>query len=202
MEQKIQELTEKIYQEGVQKGEEKSRALLDEAQSKAATIVADAKTEAEKIIANATNQAAEIKRNTEAEIKLSGTQLLATVKQQVLDLVGAKVLDESTTKTLSDPTVLKEFILMIVDKWNGSAEPVRLDVLLPEQQQELVDAFKKSASDLLKKGVSINFSRSVKAGFRIGPENGTFKISLTDEDFAEFFKEYLRPRTRTWLFGE
>lgn len=203
MEQKIQELTEKIYQEGVEKGESQARKIIAEAQEKAGGIAADARSEAEKIIADANQQAAELKRNTEAEIKLSGTQALSAIKQQILDLITAKAVDDSMAAALSDPATIKEFVAVVMQNWKMGNEVPKLEVLLPvAKQQELEKAFQKGGSDLLKKGLSLTFSKSVKAGFRIGPQDGTFKISLTDEDFAEFFKEYLRPRTRTWLFGE
>jgi V/A-type H+/Na+-transporting ATPase subunit E len=203
MEQKIQELTAKIYQEGVEKGESQAKKIIAEAQEKAGGILTDAKTQAEKIIAEARQQAAELKRNTEAEIRLSGTQALSAIKQQLLDLVTAGVVDESMTATLSDPATIREFVALVVQNWKMGNETPRLEVLLPVQKQdELKKAFEKGGSDLLKKGLSLSFSKLLKAGFRIGPQDGTFKISLSDEDFAEFFKEYLRPKTRTWLFGE
>ncbi len=203
MEQKIQELTSKIYHEGVEKGEAQAKKLISEAQEKAAALIEEAKTEAEKIVADARQKAAELKRNTEAEIRLGGTQALSSVKQQILDLVSAKVIDGGATAALSDPATMKEFLSIIVQNWKSGAETPKLEVLLPAQkQEELRKTFEKGASDLLKKGVTLSFSKSIKSGFRIGPRDGSFKISLTDEDFAEFFKEYLRPRTRAWLFGE
>ncbi|MBN1758726.1 MAG: hypothetical protein JW863_10430 [Chitinispirillaceae bacterium] len=203
MEQKIQELTAKIYQEGVEKGEAEAKKIIAAAQEKAAGIITDAKKQAEKIVADAGQQSAELKRNTEAEIRLSGTQALSAIKQQILDLVTAGTVDESMTASLSDPATIKEFVALVVQNWKMGNEVPRLEVLLPAQKQdELQKAFQKGGSDLLKKGVFLSFSKTLKAGFRIGPQDGSFKISLSDEDFAEFFKEYLRPKTRTWLFGE
>ena len=124
-------------------------------------------------------------------------------KQQIIDLVTAKVIDENTTTALSDPAVIKELDTIIVQNWNRSGQPPRLEVLLPAQKQaELQKTFEKGGSNLLKKGLILAFTKNIKAGFRIGPVEGSFKISLTDEDFTEFFKEYLRPRTRSYLFGE
>ncbi|MBN1577585.1 MAG: hypothetical protein JW913_13585 [Chitinispirillaceae bacterium] len=203
MEQKIQELTAKIYQEGVEKGEAQAKKITADAQEKAAAVIAEAKAQAGKIITDAKQQAAELNRNTEAEIRLSGTQALSAIKQQILNLVTAKVIDNGAAVALSDPATIKEFVATIVHNWKSGSEAPKLEVLLPAQkQEELRRAFEKGASDLLKKGMTLSFSKSIKSGFRIGPQDGSFKISLTDEDFAEFFKEYLRPRTRTYLFGE
>ncbi|NLG15893.1 MAG: V-type ATP synthase subunit E [Fibrobacter sp.] len=204
MEQKIQELTEKIYQEGVEKGEQKATQIISEAEGKAAGIIGDAKAEAEKIIADARTQAQELKRNTESELKLTGSQALSAIKQQILDLVTAKVIEDSTTQVLADPSNVKDFVSTVIQNWNvTSGEAPRLEVLLPaNKQEELKKSFEKSASDLLKKNIDLSFTKSIKSGFRIGPVGGGYRISLTDEDFQEFFKEYLRPRTRQYLFGE
>ncbi|MFP4164928.1 MAG: V-type ATP synthase subunit E [Chitinispirillaceae bacterium] len=204
MEQKIQELTEKIYQEGVEKGNEKAQQVVAEAEEKAAGILSDARARAEKIVEDAKKETEELKRNTESELKLSGSQAVASIKNQIVNLVTAQVLDESTSKALSDPAALREYIGMVIKNWKSSTGEVPdLEVLLPEQKkEELKKSFDKSASDELSKNLQVSFAKGIKSGFRIGPANGSFKISLTDEDFKEFFKEYLRPRTRAFLFGE
>ena len=197
MEQKIQELTEKIYQEGVEKGEVKAKEIVADAEKKAASVVSDAKSQAEKIIEEAKKQAAELKRNTESELKSSGSQAVAAIKSQIVNLITSKVIDDASSKSLSDPAVLKDFVSQIISNWKMSGEAPALEVMLPEaKQSELNQAFQNAVNAELK------FSPKIKSGFSIGPASGGFKISLTDEDFREFFKEYLRPRTRTYLFGE
>jgi len=200
MEAKIQELTDKIYKEGVEKGEEKAKEVISEAESKAAGIVKDAEAKAAKIVADAEKQAEELKQKTESEIKLSGSQAVSAIKNRIVGLVTAKVVDEATTKVLSDTGTLKEFIHEVVKNWKASSGEVpNLQVLLPAaRQEELARAFESGASAALKVG----FAKDIKAGFKIGPADGSYKISLTDTDFQEFFKEYLRPRTRAYLFGE
>jgi|TergutMp193P3_1026864.scaffolds.fasta_scaffold48883_1 V/A-type H+-transporting ATPase subunit E len=201
---KIQELTDKIYREGIEKGEEKAKEIVAEAENKAASLVKEAKAQAEKIAADAKKQADELKRNTESELKLSGSQAVASIKNRLVSLVTAKVIDEATTKTLSDPATLKEFVGVVVSNWKMSAgEAPNLEVLLPAAKQDELDkAFKAGAASALGSGLTVTYANDVKAGFKIGPADGSYKISLTDEDFKEFFKEYLRPRTRAYLFGE
>jgi len=38
-------------------------------------------------------------------------------------------------------------------------------------------------------------------GFQIGPKDGSYKVSFTDEDFKNFFKDYLRPGLIELLFA-
>ncbi len=204
MEQKIAALTEKIYKEGVEKGEEQKKTIIKAAEDAAAKIRNNAKKDAEKIIADAESQAAEMKRNAESEIKLSSQQAMSALKQKICDTLMVKTVDESISSTLSDAGVIKEMLLIIVKNWKfGENEVPSLEVLLPEASRDALEkALKDSLKKVLKGGVTLSFSKNVKGGFQIGLKDSSFKISLSDEDFIEFFKEYLRPRTRSFLFEE
>jgi len=204
MEQKIAELTEKLFNEGVQKGEDEKKSIIEAAEKEAVTIKDNAKKEAEKIISEAAAKAEEMKRNAESEIKLSSQQAISALKQKIVNIIMTKTLDEKTSSTLADPDVLKNLISTIVSNWKtGGQEIQTLEALLPEKNRGILEkSLEGSMRDILKEGLTLNFSRNIKSGFQIGPENGTFKISMTDEDFKEFFKDFLRPKTRSFLFEE
>lgn len=204
MEQKIAALTEKIYKEGVEKGEEEKKAIIKSAEAEAARIKDQARKDAEKIVADAESNAAEMKRNAESEIKLSSQQAISALKQKICDALMAKTVDESISTTLSDTGIIKEMLTTIVKNWDtGGNEVPSIEVLLPEAARDTLEkALKDSLKKVIKGGVTLTFSKSVKGGFQIGLQDSTFKISFTDEDFIEFFKEYLRPRTRSFLFEE
>lgn len=204
MEQKIADLTEKIYKEGVEKGEEQKKEIIKAAQLEASKIKEDAEKEAEKVIAEAERQAEEMKRNVESEIKLSSQKAISTLKQKIVDMLLVKGIDESISADLSDPGFLKELMIAIVNNWKTDEdEAMSLEAVLPEKLKEKLDkSLQNSLKKIMKEGVDISFSKGIKGGFQIGPKEGSFKISLTDEDFNEFFKEYLRPKTRSFLFEE
>ena len=46
-----------------------------------------------------------------------------------------------------------------------------------------------------------DFSKKIKGGFSIGPQNGSWYISMSDESFKALISEYLRPVTKKLLFG-
>ena len=60
MENKIQELTDKIYREGVEKGNEEAQRLIEEARKEADKLLADARSKAETIVAEAHKQSDEL----------------------------------------------------------------------------------------------------------------------------------------------
>jgi V/A-type H+-transporting ATPase subunit E len=204
MQEKIQELTDKLYREGVQKGEEQAAELVAEAQRRSQEIIEQARKEAKSLREEADREAQELKRNVQSEIKLSAQQAVAGLKQQIVSLVTAEALDRGISATLSSPEVIRDLLKTIVENWKAADRGLlSLEVLLPESKRsELEKALKGTLHNLLKDGIRMSFSPGLKGGFQIGPEGSSYKISLTDEDFGEFVKEYLRPRTRAILFGE
>ena len=67
---------------------------------------------------------------------------------------------------------------------------------------ELEPFIKGELAGALKGGISASFSKKVSGGFNIGPKDGSYFISFTDETFRSLIGEYLRPATRKILFGE
>ena len=70
MNNKLQELTEKIYLEGVEKGKTEAEQLISNAEQEAKAIITKAQSEAEKIKADALKHASELDKNTKSELKL------------------------------------------------------------------------------------------------------------------------------------
>jgi len=204
MQNKLQELTEKIYKEGVSKGNEEAENIIKNAKSEATNIINSAKKEAEKIIADAQKKSIETQKNTESELKLSSKQAINALKQKTTDLINGTIVKGTVDKAFNDKEFVKEIILTITKNWiSGSAGTADLSVLLPaKDEKELKDYFTKSAKGLLDKGLEIKFDETVKSGFQISPKDGSYKISFTDKDFENFFIQYLRPRLIELLFAE
>ena len=77
------------------------------------------------------------------------------------------------------------------------------EAVLPESmKKELAPFVTKELSKILKAEVSATFSKKISGGFTIGPKDGGYFLSFTDETFKELISEYLRPATRELLFGE
>ena len=202
MQTKLQELTEKIYQEGVNKAKEESDKLLAAAQKQADEILSAARKEADDIVKDARKESEELKKNSLNELQLSARQLIADTQQRIVKLIEAKAIEPEVKGAFNDHEFTRDVVLELVKNWNPKgADPVDLKVLLPAQKQEVFEkAFKAKAADLLKKGLEIAFSDKIKGGFKIGPSEGGFLISFTDEDFDNFFRAYMRPRLVEMLY--
>ncbi|MDA3838481.1 MAG: V-type ATP synthase subunit E [Candidatus Delongbacteria bacterium] len=200
MEKKLQELTEKIYSEGVEKAKIEAENIVKDAKEKAAKELSNAQNEAKKIIEDANKKSDEIKRNGESEMKLAAKQALSEVKQKITDIITAGVISENVKTTMDDKDFVKSLIESSI-KSLSSEGATDLEVILPEDKKsELAEYLKSNAGKLLKGELVVNLSNEMTSGFKIGPADGSYKMSFTDADFANFFKRYLRPKTTTLLF--
>ncbi len=204
MEDKLQALTDKLYSEGLKKGEEEAQKKVAKAEEEAAAIIKKAREEAKAIIAEAEKEALEQKRNNETEMKLASQKMVAQLKQQIIDLVSAKMLDKALGEALDDPKVLGNLIESATAAFaSDSAAAADLTVLLPAAKKEQLDsALKVALKKLLDSGLTLEFAGNLKGGFTIGPKNGSYQITMSEADFKELFASYIRPASRKLIFGE
>lgn len=204
MENKLQELTQKLYTVGVEKAKNEAEIIIAEAQKKADLIIKNANAEAVAIIANAKNESAELTKKIESELKLSSKQVIATVKNQITNLVVQDLLSKDLEKNLGDDDFLKTIIELMVKKWQpDDAQSTNLQIILPKEKKDSFNKYiKEKINQLLAKGLTVNFEDSFKSGFKIAPKDNSYIINFTQEDFDNFFKTYLRAKTANLLYGE
>lgn len=202
MQNKLQELTDKLYNEGLSKGREEGEALLAKAKSQAADIVAEAEKKAAEIMSRAEKEAEAYKVKVAGDFKMAASQSVQATRKDIEDLVVFKMTGAATEKALSDEAFVKEVIKAVAEKFNAETA-MDLNLVLPESLKSSLEPFvKNELSTILKGQVNASFSKKIAGGFTIGPKDGSYFISLTDETFKELISEYLRPATRKLLFGE
>jgi V/A-type H+-transporting ATPase subunit E len=200
MQTKLQELTEKIYNEGVQKAREEAEIILNEARQNAAVIEKEAAKNAEAIVKDASQKAEILKNHVESELKMSVSQAVLALKQELTGLITLKAIQPPVKEVFGDKAYLQNLVELVVKGWTQK-ESFDLQVVLPEQNRSQMETyFKNQLATEMNKGLEIVFSDGLKSGFKIGPSNGSYVISFTDQDFMNFFKAYLRPKTTELLF--
>jgi V/A-type H+-transporting ATPase subunit E len=204
MENKLQELTQKLYTIGVEKAKNEAEIIIADAQTKANQIIKNANFEADTIIANAKTESAELKKKIESELKLSSKQVIASVKNQITNLVVQDLLSKDIEKAISDNDFIKTVIELMVKKWQpDEAESTDLQIILPLDKKENFNKYiKEKINLLLAKGLTVSFEDNFKSGFKIAPKDNSYIINFTQEDFDNFFKSYLRAKTANLLYGE
>ncbi|OYT15757.1 MAG: V-type ATP synthase subunit E [Bacteroidetes bacterium 4572_77] len=204
MTKKILELTEKIYNEGIEKSNEEAKLIIAEAKKEADNMRASAKKEEKEIVEQAKKQADEMKKNAQMEIRLASLQSVSNLKQQIAKVITASQVEAPVKESFKDADFIKKIILMMLTNWNAQKEDdLNVQLLLPASEEKMfTDFFEQKAKNLLDAGLEINFDTNVKSGFRVGPKEGSYYISFTDKDFENYFKSYLKPKTIKMLFEE
>ena len=201
MQNKLQELTDKLYNEGLSKGKQEGEEILAKAKVQADEIVAKAKAEAAAIVAAAAKEAEDLKTKVQGDLKMAAGQSIAATKKDIETLVVAKMTETEVKNALSSADFVKEVILAVAKGFNTD-EAVDLEVVLPEALKKDLEGFvSKELAKALKGGVEATFSKKIAGGFTFGPKDGGYFISFTEETFNALISEYLRPATKKILFG-
>lgn len=194
--EKIQELTEKIYREGVEKGQAEADRIVQEAKEQAAQIIAEAKKKAADIEAAGKKAVVEMEANTKNELKLFTAQSLSALKSEIANVLTASTVGQAVDKLVSDKDFLCKFTVALASKWVEN-EPI---VIESADADTLKAYFAKEAKAVLDKGVTIEKVNGRNALFTIQPEDGSYKVSFGKEEFEDYFKSFLRPLLVQMLF--
>ena len=195
MENKVQEITDKIYREGVEKGQTEAQKIVEAAETKKAEILKKAQQEAEKIVADAKKSAEELSKNTQSELQLYAERAVEMLKSEITNLVTGSIVDVTVSETVTNEWMQK-LMLTLATEW-VTKENV---VIQTADAATLTQYFAKQAKDLFNKGVKIEQVNGKPTEFAIMPADKGFKVQFGEAEFAAYFKEILRPQLVEMLF--
>ena len=192
----LSELTDKIYAEGVEKGNAEAQQIVEKAQAKAAEIVAEAEKKAAGIIADAEGKSVDLDKKTRAELKLYAEQSVNAVKTEIVNLLADQIAADSVKAATADAKFMQGLIAKLAEQMAKDG-----DVLIEAKDAEaLKKYFSANAKGLLDKGVKIAEVKGIKTDFTIQPAKGGYKLAFGDAEFIAYFKEMLRPQLVEQLF--
>lgn len=192
----LNELTDKIYAEGVEKGNAEAQQIIAKANEKAASIIAEAEKKAAAIVAAAESSSADLDKKTRAELKLYAEQSVNAVKTEITNLLADKIATDSVKAASADPKFMQGLIAKLAEQMAKNGE-----VLIETKDAEaLKKYFAANAKGLLDKGVTIKEVKGIKTDFTIQPAKGGYKLAFGDAEFIAYFKEMLRPQLVEMLF--
>ena len=202
MQDKLQELTDRLYNEGLSKGKAEGERLLAEANAKAEALLSEARGQADRIVEEARKNAAELKAKAELDIRSASAQALQATRKDIENLLLGAACKAPAKDLLADAALLKEVITETARHFSPDA-PCDLALVLPEKLRGELEGWVSGAlARELNGGISAGFSKKMAGGFRIGPADGSWYVDFSDESFSTLIAEYLRPVTRKLLFGE
>lgn len=199
MQNNLEKLTKKIYQEGIEKAQNEAEEIIKEAQKKALEIEKQAKEKAEKTILEAKKQAEEINNSTNAELQLSVNQSIEALKQKIITLISSEIISTKIDVAFNNDKFIQELILKIIEKWQPQNDEIpNIEMLISEEKSK--SFLTSEIKNQIEKTIEIKFDETINKGFKLYNRNENYEISFTKEAFAEFLKKYMRTKISENLF--
>lgn len=202
----VQQLIDRLKNDGVEEGKQQADALLSEAKKQAAAIIEEARGQADAIIREATEQSERTENNGKRALSLASRDTSLRLKEQLerefRGWIGALVSEQ-----LDAPEFLGEIIRDMASHTasavggagpgNTEASSAKLTILTSEDQTPIIDAFVRGqTAAMFRGGVEVQSDRSIDHGFRMKIEGHEVEIDITDEAVTAAMMRYLAPKFR------
>lgn len=197
MEVQLQDLVDKIKQDGVASAEQQAAAIVSEAEKKAKDIVENAKKEAEDLLKKAEASSERFTQASEAAVKQASRNALIAFQEGVTNALSALVTAEVNTAYNAD--ILKTLIPNAVSGWIKSGADDLSVILSSDDAKKLEAALLAAFKKEVEKGIEIKSDSRMAGGFRIGMKDGSAYYDFSAEAVAELFSTYLSSRAADLL---
>ena len=203
MTNRILELTEKIYNEGVVKARIQADTIISDAQEEADEIIRLAEEKKLETLEQAKKQTEELKNNTNSEIQLAAQQFISKLKLQITNIITTNQIAHHIREAFNDVEFVKKIILTLIQNWDPqNSGELNLSIILPEKnKKEFSDFIEVQTKNILNGEIEIQYDTKATNGFKIGPKDGNYVVCFSDVDFENYFKKYLKDRTKKLLFN-
>lgn len=200
MDNKLDILTKKLYEEGVDKAKQEAEEIIRKANEEAAKIIAEANNKARVAKADAEKEVENLKKKADSEMALSARQALTLLKQSITNLLAGDVAQSMAKSGFEDKAFVQDILVSIIRKWDAASGNLDLDLILAPDEKVQFETFVASKyKDLLDKGLKVKVG-DTPGEFVIQPHDGGYQIAFSEELFKAFFEQYMKSFTKTLLF--
>lgn len=212
----VQELIDRLHQEGVAQGRNEADSLIKEARKQSMTLLDNARREAEEILAQARAEGASIVENGNQALRLASRDVILKLRESFHDEFEDRV-RRLVAFTLQDDKFLQQLILEVARRATPEDPDKQVQVLLPAGKvtdEELAAEVAKVrpgtlahfvlglAADVLREGLSFGVADDASPGVRVRIVKDDVQVELTDETITALLLQYLAPRFRAILQKE
>lgn len=189
MEAQLQELIQKIKDDGVKTAQEESQQILDKAKNEAEQIVSQARKEAEQLKAQAQNDALRFESSSKEALNQAARNLLIQLRQSVEEQLNAIVSQESGQALKGKSLV--DSISVVMENW-AKGEGTDLSLMVPEAELKAIEKdLKDKLSAKMKEGLELKPFSDLEAGFRISSKDGKMFYDFSDDELTRMISRYL-----------
>ncbi|AFG37705.1 hypothetical protein [Spirochaeta africana] len=183
MDIQLKELIDKIKQDGVSTAEAQAQQIASDAEAKARQIVEQAQAEAARIKQSAQAEADKFTQAGTAAVQQAARDVLLQT-QNKLEKIFAAVVNDQVNEAFT-PQILEKAVVSLMQNWQG--RPVEdLSLQIADDQYAKAEApLKKALADHVKRGLTVQPSDKVSAGFRIGEKDGSSFYEISADSLGE-----------------
>lgn len=210
----VQELIDKLKNQGVSEGHKQAELILKEAHHKASQILSQAQNEADKLLTEARHTIDVERKSSHEAIKTAFRDTEISLRSKVREAFSAH-LRRLVSIELADKDFIKQLVLAIAGgKSDEIAQASQVEILLPSKlfeengthlsqegktkMQHLVLGI---TDNMLREGIELKSSTDIKAGIRVRLTGKEIELDLTDKAFTDLLLKYLLPRYREIVSG-
>ncbi|WP_422134602.1 ATPase [Endozoicomonas sp. ALD040] len=210
----VQELIEKLRNQGVQDGRERADRIVSEAQSHAAELVREAQAKADMIVSKAREEADFITQSGQEALQLAERNAVLELKDYLLEKFSGQI-SALVSGSLEKEEVLKQMILEVAGENNLHGEK-NLEVVLPRKvigldelrknpdlvkKGPLLDFVTGQAAEMLQEGVTFSVGKTSQSGIKFRLQDKEIEVELSDQTVTAVLLRHLQPRFRALLEG-
>ncbi|BCX88568.1 V/A-type H+/Na+-transporting ATPase subunit E [Methylomarinovum tepidoasis] len=209
--QGVQDLIDRIRDEGVRAAREEAERIVKEAERKAATLVAEARREADELRAKAHEDIEAERAAAQEALKLSARDTILQLEREVVSAFE-RFVRRLVTRATCDECFIRDLVLVLagraVEEFIHDKEIqifISEAILTGKSDEKLREIGKQTilslSSDMLREGVELIPASDIQAGARVRLVDEQLEIDLSDEAVARLLGERLLPRFRNILEG-
>jgi V/A-type H+/Na+-transporting ATPase subunit E len=213
----VQELIDRLRDEGVQAGRQQAARLLEEARQQADALLAEANAQAEHIRTRAHESVASEQSAAHEALKLAQRDALLELRAELAGRFQ-RMVKHLVAMELKDREFLRQLVLaaaaesmpamgpgskaeLIIGRdWFQQAE--RRGGRFDEDEQPLRRLLLGSSAELLREGFELRSADDDAPGVRVRLQGEELMVDLTDEGIATLLNKHLLPRFRALFDGQ
>lgn len=213
----VQELIDRLKNEGVADGQEKGERIVADAESRAKWLIAQAEEEAAQILVDAKKEADFITQAGKDALRMAFRDCELSLKNH-LTVAFAEKINRLVSDALEDQHVLVDMICEIAGQVNPERKPATLlisykdhtsanpstdtDAEVNENDNDPLYQFVAGqAKHMLDQGINIVLNTAHQSAITIKFEDGKTEVLLSEKTVSELIMQYLQPRFKTLLDG-
>lgn len=198
MAQNVQELINKIKQDGLEVAQKKAQDIEAAAQKKADEIVATAKTQAHQMISDAKTAQKQLEDSSRAALRQAARDTVLALKQEIIHILTGIIRKEAGAALQSDQTaqLIVELIkAFAVHHAAGGVEIVMNENSRNRLEKDLLGKLQKE----IKTSVVIKTAEDVTGGFTISFDDGKSCFDFSEDALTEYLGMYVNAYVKDLL---